>query len=162
MMGILLALNFSGYLLIKLTSQQPQKQIVGAIETVIVPEVGLSFRGRVDTGAKTTSINATDIKIENFSLNPPDNIGKSISFRIVNELDKSATIRTKIAKVRRIQNAESSEFRYYVYLTLLGQGIKKKVLVNLNDRSQTAYKILLGRNWLSQEFIVDIDKNSDD
>ena len=34
----------------------------------------------------------------------------------------------------------------------------KKILVNLNDRSASTYKLLLGRNWLSGSYLVDVDQ----
>ena len=31
--------------------------------------------------------------------------------------------------------------------------------VNLRDRSAMTYKLLIGRNWLSEDYLVDVDIN---
>lgn len=66
-------------------------------------------------------------------------------------------ISSKIEDERFVKNAESREKRYYVFLTISYKNISKKILVNLNNRSNSTYKILLGRNWLSGRYLVDVD-----
>jgi|AP82_1055514.scaffolds.fasta_scaffold199250_1 hypothetical protein len=122
------------------------KKIIGQIATVKVKEGEIKFTGRVDTGAKTTSINAKKIMQK----------GDSVKFTIVNKQGQKFSMITKIADERYVFNAEKREKRYYVYLTLEYNGITKRALVNLNDRSKSTYKILLGRNWLNGDYIVDV------
>ena len=55
------------------------KQIVGDTEVVFVEEANLSFKARVDTGAKTSSIHAENIELD-LSGDPR---GKPISFYLV-------------------------------------------------------------------------------
>ena len=105
--------------------------------------------------AKWSSINATDIVVNNDISDPK---GQPISFRVLSRSAKSQPIQTQIHSVIKIRTSEGSDRRYMVPLTLKWQGITKKVLVNLNDRSRMSYKLLLGRNWLSGDFIVDVDK----
>lgn len=54
-------------------------------------------------------------------------------------------------------SAQGREKRYLVRLTLSAMGVRKTILVNLRDRSQLRYKLLLGRNWLADDFLVDVD-----
>jgi hypothetical protein len=49
-----------------------------------------------------------------------------------------------------------------VPLAINWKNSNKTVLVTLNDRKHMQYGMLLGRNWLQGDFIVDIDVNSDD
>jgi len=142
-------------------SQEGQKKIIGATELVDVIDVGLVFKARVDTGAKTTSIHAKNIRVHNASPKMRDNVGKKITFRVINELNESATVTTEIIKVSKHRTSEGSDRRYKVYLFLHCQGIRKRILVSLNDRSKMKYKLLLGRNWLKNDFLVDVDINSD-
>jgi len=44
-------------------------------------------------------------------------------------------------------------------LTLRWQGSNKVINVNLRNRDTMTYKLLIGRDWLSKDFIVDIDIN---
>jgi hypothetical protein len=125
------------------------KLIIGAVAEVYIEEGNINFVGRVDTGAKTTSINARNIYASN----------GFVEYVLINRWDKEARIKSKIVKESYVKSAEAREKRYYVYLTINYMGLSKKTLVNLNDRSLATHKMLLGRNWLSGSYIVDIDKH---
>jgi hypothetical protein len=134
------------------------KQIVGATEVVHIEEANLSFTARVDTGAKTSSIHAEKIMIDP-SGNPK---GKPVSFYLVNKKGQSKKIETQVATTATIKTSEGSERRYKVLLTIKWKNSKKTILVNLNDREKMEYGLLLGRNWLQKDFLVDVDRNSED
>jgi hypothetical protein len=59
--------------------------------------------------------------------------------------------------VQTVRSAKGREKRYMVWLTLTANGLSKKILANLRDRSQMKYKLLMGRDWLAQDFLVDVD-----
>jgi hypothetical protein len=126
-----------------------EKLIIGPTAKVYINEGDITFVGRVDTGAATTSINTRNIEASN----------GQVEYLIINKHGKESRISSKIIKESYIRNAESREKRYYVYLTITYMGHSKKTLVNLNDRYNSRYKILLGRNWLSGSYIVDVDKH---
>ncbi|MEA1924116.1 MAG: hypothetical protein U9N63_15880, partial [Pseudomonadota bacterium] len=46
-------------------SAKSAKKTVGATEIIHIVESGLDFNTRIDTGARTTSVNALEIEIEN-------------------------------------------------------------------------------------------------
>ena len=123
------------------------KLTIGAVEKVRVLEGNVSYLGRVDTGAKTTSINAHSIRAHD----------GFVAFTLENASGDKADINTKIVKQSPVRTADSEELRYFVWLTLVYKGRPKRLLVNLNDRSLSRYKILLGRNWLSGDFVVDVE-----
>jgi hypothetical protein len=124
-----------------------EKQLIGPTAVVVIKEAGIRFDARVDTGAGTTSINAQNIKQS----------GGTVVYTIVNGSGQQARLSSKIIKQAIVKNAESSEKRMYVYLTLEYNGDIKTTLVNLNDRSNSSYKLLLGRNWLAGRYLVDVD-----
>ncbi|MCF7823517.1 MAG: RimK/LysX family protein [Candidatus Marinimicrobia bacterium] len=134
------------------------KLTVGATETVTVEEVGLTFKARVDTGAKTTSIHAEDIQISPSE----DPRGQAISFLLVNKAGESKKVSGVVAEVATIKTSEGSEERYKVPLTIIWGDTKKTVLVTLNNRERMQFALLLGRNWLHDDFIVDVDINNPD
>lgn len=134
------------------------KQIIGATEVIQVEEDELSFKARVDTGAKTSSIHAEDIEVD-LSGDPR---GKPIAFYLVNKEGQSIKVETQVASVVKIRNSELSEHRYVVPLLMKWNHSRKTVLVTLNDRKKMKYRLLLGRNWLHGDFIVDVDKNNED
>lgn len=137
-----------------------QRQVLGPIETVELKEAGLSFVGRVDTGAKRTSIHAIDITVdENIVLEKGADVqGKPISFTVLTKEGKSKRVHTSIEKIVFVRTSEGGEYRYVVPLSFAWQGINKTVQVTLNDRSRMSFRLLLGRNWISKDFIVDVDK----
>ena len=135
-----------------------RKQVVGATEVVLIEEANLSFKARVDTGAKTSSIHAENIKID-LSGDPR---GKSISFYLVTKEGLSRKIETRVSSVVKVRTSEMSEHRYVVPLLMKWNDSRKTVLVTLNDRTKMEYRLLLGRNWLHGDFIVDVDKNNED
>ncbi|MUK49402.1 ATP-dependent zinc protease family protein [Aliivibrio fischeri] len=140
------------------------KTIVGQIETIHIDELNTDYEARIDTGAATTSIHATNIQIinqEDESDDMRDHLGDTVKFTTYNE-DKVATEHTgRIIKVSKIRNAQGVERRYAVRMHLRFNGEEKKVAVNLRDRSKLDYKLLIGRNWLEGDYLVDVEKNAE-
>lgn len=130
------------------TSALEKKIVIGPTVSVKIVDAKMVFIGRVDTGAATTSINA---KILNISAD-------NIEYLITNRLGKAMKLRSKIMKRSIVSNAEAKETRFFVELDISHAGFTRKTLVNLNDRKDSKYKILLGRNWLAGMYIVDVDK----
>jgi len=148
------------------TVAEPTKQIIGATTTVVETTSGLSFAARVDTGATTCSIHAIKWEIEDPVRRPPDNVGKPIRVLIKNEKGDEAWVDSVIASRVRVRSSVQDEDdyhgRYKVRLPLEWNGIKKDVLVTINDRTEMDYPLLIGRNFLRGDFLVDVDLNSDD
>ena len=136
-----------------------EKLTVGATEVIHVVDANLDFVARIDTGARTTSINAQNIEIENPAADKKENVGKTITLDVVNAKGEKRRIKSKIVKVLEVRNAQGTELRYMIPLTLRWHGIDKLIRVNLRDRSAMTYKLLIGRDWLKGDFIVDVDKN---
>lgn len=137
------------------------KATIGEIANYIVAG-DLVFTARVDTGATSTSINAINIDIKGEEKNESDNIGKTISFDIVNKENKSKRITTTIKNVVKVSNSISSEMRYKVDIKIEWQGRHQTLAVNLKDRSKLTYKLLIGRDWIGKNVIVDTLKSDDD
>ncbi|MCW8329411.1 RimK/LysX family protein [Photobacterium sp. SDRW27] len=145
--------------------ENKQKSVVGQIETIKVHELEMDFQARIDTGAATTSIHATDITVngeEPDSEDMRDHLGEMVEFTSINENGDKATYKGKIIKVSKIRNAQGVERRYAVKMDLGWNGEHKTVAVNLRDRSKLDYKLLIGRNWLSGDYVVDVDKLDED
>jgi hypothetical protein len=134
------------------------KQLVGATEVVFIEEAGLRFKARVDTGAKTSSIHAENVSVSKSG----DPIGKPISFHLLTKEGLSRKVDTQVVAFTKVRNSETTEQRYVVSLTIKWGDSRKKILVTLNDRAKMSYRLLLGRNWLHDDFIVDVDKNNED
>jgi hypothetical protein len=133
------------------------KASIGEIADYIIAD-DLVFTARIDTGATSTAINAINIKIEDAAKKENDNIGKTVSFDIVNNDNKSKRITTQIKDVITVSNSISSEKRYQVDMEIGWQGKRQRLGFNLKDRSKLTYKLLIGRDWISNNAIVDTHK----
>ena len=128
------------------------KQVVGPTVVVAVPEAGLEFAARVDTGAATTSVNARSIQVRD----------GMVDFVVANGLGEQAAMMAPLVKIDVVHTGAGSEKRVYVELTVIFEGRKKRVLANLNDRSHLDFPLLLGRNWLEGDYVVDVAGPSTD
>ncbi|KDM89903.1 ATP-dependent zinc protease [Photobacterium galatheae] len=142
---------------------QEKKSIVGQVETIKMPDLDMEFLARIDTGANTTSINAYNIRVlGEKSEDMRENLGSMVEFTTENEKGEKATYKGKIVKVSKIRNAQGVERRYAVKMDLSWNGEHKRVSVNLRNRSKLEYKLLIGRNWLMGDYLVDVEKSDED
>ena len=116
------------------------------------------FRTRIDTGAVENSLHALDLNVANGVDDMDANIGKMLSFTTENEKGVSHRVQAMIVETSLIRNAQGSEIRYMVELTVGEPGQEYKVKVNLRDRSKMSYKLLIGRNWLQGHYLVDVER----
>lgn len=147
------------------TKMKEYKSIVGQVETIKVHELEMVYKARIDTGAATTSIHAIDIKVSGKNSDSDDmrdHLGESVEFTSINEKGKKTKFKGKIIKVSKIRNAQGVERRYAVNMDLGWNGEHKTVAVNLRDRSKLEYKLLIGRNWLEGNYLVDVEKKDED
>lgn len=139
-----------------------EKLIIGETARIKVSTLPFDFIARIDTGARTSSIHALDIQVIDGTTQPKKNIGKTITFQTVTRDGKSQTVTAAIVKVSTVKNSQGIEQRYVIELPLSWKDHKKSVQVNLRDRSKMKYKLLIGRNWLAGDFLVDVDLKAED
>ncbi|WP_076537521.1 RimK/LysX family protein [Shewanella sp. UCD-KL21] len=135
-----------------------EQKLIGPTADISIVESGLIFDTRIDTGAVENSLHATNLHIiGEDKTNMESNVGKDVTFTTMNEKGEQAQVTARIHSTSLIRNAQGSEIRYMVTLTLGEPGQEFKVDVNLRDRSKMTYKLLIGRNWLQGYYIVDVD-----
>jgi len=148
------------------TVSKPKKQIIGATAILVEESSSLPFAARVDTGAASCSLHVEKIEIADEAKIPKDNIGKLIRFQIKNEQGGTAWVDSRIASVVRVRSSALKEGgfdrRYKVPVTLKWGDFGKEVLVTLNDRTEMNFPLLIGRNFLRRDFLVDVDIDSID
>jgi len=132
---------------------------IGPTATVVEVSTGLPFAARVDTGATSCSIHCEAMEIEDPAADPRDNVGKPIRFLVKNKKGESEWIDSRIAGHTIVRTSERKDDRYKVELELRWQDVEKKVLVTLNDRQGMNYPVLIGRNFLRGDFLVDLTQN---
>jgi hypothetical protein len=136
--------------------------VLGATEVIHLTDAGIDFRAIIDTGAYRTSIHALDIRIQDPAPRMRDNIGRRVEFLVVNEAGRSRRISSTISDAEPVRTSHGTEWRYVVPLRLRWRDVEKEVQVNLRDRTPMAYKLLVGRDWIRGDFLVDVERNAVD
>lgn len=134
-----------------------EKQIIGAVERLQIKDAGLDYLARIDTGARTTSLHAIDLEIEDDEGDYLKNVGKQATFTTINEQGKESILHKPISDITKINNAQGIEYRYMVKMDIIWKEQRKRIDINLRDRSSMKYKLLIGRDWLSGDFLVDVE-----
>ena len=133
------------------------KTVIGPTVFVRVKEPDILYLAKVDAESDTVSLRAWNLVIDNPAKKPEDNIGKIVRFRTSNEKGEEATARARIVDRVKVNDANGSVQRYVVELTITYAGQQKVVHANLSERGRMTYPLLLGRNWLSGNFVIDVD-----
>lgn len=138
------------------------KHIIGTTAAVIEAQSQLLFHARVDTGATSCSVHFEEMEVEDESKKMEDNVGKSVRVLLNNGADQTTWVESKIERCVTVKTSEEKERRYKVPMTFRLDGVEKTVVVTLNDRGHMRYPLLLGRNFLKGDFLVDAELNSGD
>lgn len=137
------------------TAGQLHLPIVGAVEWARVQPADLWVEARIDTGADTTSIHAEDIQLI-------EKDGKRyVRFVLIDAVTGSAyqqELRLR-RRVRIKQSGYPDELRYVVRMWVTLGDIRSRIDVNLSDRTDFEYPLLIGRNFLIDNMIVDVSRH---
>jgi hypothetical protein len=143
-----------------------EKHIIGATAIVTEASSGLSFPARVDTGASSCSLHVERIIIKDKTSKRVHNIGKRVRFEVKDGKGKLHWIEGEVADAVRVKSSslKSGDYdhRYKVKLLLQCDGVSKEVLVTLNNRTDMEFPMLLGRNFLRGDFLVDVERDDKD
>ncbi|MGF1697145.1 RimK/LysX family protein [Vibrio lamellibrachiae] len=134
-------------------------EVIGQKAFIDIEGFDSAYRARIDTGATRTSLHAMNIEVIDGVDELDANIGKEVRFVTGNELGDYNQHQAEIVAVRRIRNSFGADIRYSVNFTLAHEGYEKTVEVNLRDRSKMTDKLLIGRDWLSCQYLVDVSQN---
>lgn len=129
------------------------KQIIGAIESVNLPELELfELDAKVDTGAENCAIHGDIIEIKD----------GMVTFELHDEVHEAYNGKIITLPISRQSDVKSSngesENRIFIETTIKLFGKTWKTEMSLADRSKMKYPMLLGKNFLTGKFLVDIDQ----
>ena len=127
-----------------------QQTTIGRVDVLDFPDWELwEIRAKIDTGAYTSSIHCTKIKLLK---------DKRLSFYLpAHKGQKRKRFITDEFELKSVKNSfGQSELRYVVktHLVLFGSSIKADF--SLADRTSMRFPVLLGRKFLSNRFLVDV------
>ncbi|WP_333002417.1 ATP-dependent zinc protease [Vibrio coralliilyticus] len=136
------------------TKTSDGKLILGEQEWVYVPGLEENFKARIDTGATTSSISATDV-VE-FERDGKD----WVKFKIEHDGVKSKEIALPVERWVKIRqsSAEKSERRAVVESWIQIGDLKEKTEFTLADRTHLKFPLLLGRSFFKDVAVVDVSR----
>ena len=130
------------------------KIIIGALETCDLPELQIfDLQIRDDTGAKTSSLHVDEIKKERrdgklgvaFTLHPD-----------MYDVEKVTRCWAPISDVRRIKSSNGAvDQRLIIKTKMVMSTVTKQIEITLSNRSDMSYLMLLGREGIGEDFLVD-------
>lgn len=141
-----------------LSAMLKAKQIIGRSDYGDFPELGLKgIRVKVDTGAYTSSISVSDIRIRKFKKKP------HLYFTMLTEKHPQYTgerVRFSKYSVKSIRSSNGQvEKRFVIQTHIILFEKRYEVTVSLTDRSSMRFPVLLGRQLIKQGFLVDVSRS---
>jgi len=132
-------------------AREKSKTIFGYVERVVISDQGFSLKAKLDSGAETSSLDARNIK--RFRRNGE----RMVRFDVPDpETGQFVTLERPLARIVRIrQNDGPYERRPVVRMWLCIGHLLQRVEVNLVDRADFVYPLLIGRSAMRGAIIVD-------
>ncbi len=136
-----------------------EMKVIGRVERVDFPRFGLlGLEAKVDTGARTSSIHCTDVRVEREG----EDGRVDISFTLLDPEHpdyngRRFRARRAATRIVRSSNGEEQE-RHVIEADVIIAGRTIRTKFNLADREAMNYPILLGRRLLKGNFLVDVSR----
>ena len=124
-----------------------EKVTIGGVEDVILLPWGVKLPARIDTGAAKSSLDARELKVQD----------DMVEFKLPQKYG-DLQLRLPIIEWRHIRTPEGLERRPIVELEICLGSKRLRTKVNLTDRSMVKYPLILGRNFLKEDFVVDVKR----
>lgn len=133
------------------------KELLGRNEWIGLPTIGTYLKARVDSGANTASLSATDIT--EFEREGEDWVRFKLALNdgaVVVDDVRDEWIEAEITRNVRIIQASGEESRPVISLLMELGPIKQNVEFTLNDRTNLSYPVLLGRRFMKDIALIDV------
>lgn len=134
----------------------PDRHIIGEVEPVTLLKADFTLPARIDTGATTSSLDATDIE-------PFERDGKKwVRFSLTDRRSgETVRLESRLSRMVKItSHGLTRQERPVVKLKAIMGGVELHREFTLADRSKFTYQALIGRNFLQGEFIVDVNRKN--
>jgi hypothetical protein len=127
-----------------------QPPIVGWIERVRLGADGLIVAAKLDTGADTSSLHAENLRREKRA------DGEWVAFDVVGAGGETVRLEHKVVRIARIKrDSAPAQKRPVIMMGVCLGNLYALTEVNLTDRGQFNYEMLVGRSFLARRFAVD-------
>ena len=132
-----------------------EKSIIGSTEFVNFGERAQKVSAKIDTGADSSAVWASNIRIDKDGVLKFSLFGEGSPYydgKIFKRTDYS------VARVRSSSGHEQIRYRTHFWVKISGRKIK--MLMNLSDRSKNEFPVLIGRRSISGKFLVDVSRKN--
>ena len=137
---------------------QENKLIIGRSEIIDLPELGMyNIEAKTDTGAETSVLHCEDFTVEE------KDGQRFLTCHIRPHLDKDEilTLKFPVHRERVVKSSFGQVETRYIFLTKVRMHNKLyNIKLSLRDRSSMSYPMLLGRNFISKKFLVDVSQKN--
>lgn len=134
------------------------KLIIGRTEIIDLPELGMyNIEAKIDTGADTSVLHCEDFDITE------KNDQRFITCHIKPHLEDEEilTITFPIHRERVVKSSFGQTETRHIFVTKIRMFDQLyDIKLSLRDRSSMSYPMLLGRNFISKKFLVDVSKKN--
>jgi len=128
--------------------------IIGETEYITIKPSNLRLKARIDTGATTSSIHALDI------VRYERDGKKWVRFNLVNPSGAKIKMNYPVHRTIKVKrHGADDQSRPVVNLKVTMGKIKKTTPFSLVDRSNFKYPVLIGRSFLADTAIVDVNRS---
>jgi hypothetical protein len=124
-----------------------EKVTIGTVEDVLLLPWRVKLPARIDTGAAKSSLDARELKVHE----------DRVEFKLPRRYG-GLQLDLRIIEWRHVRTPEGLERRPIVELEICLGSKRIRTLVNLTDRSRVKYPLILGRNFLKEDFVVDVKR----
>ncbi len=155
--ALLLAASISAGAVTKAAPTAQAASIIGRVEYVVMQDVAIKLKARIDTGAGVSSIDAKILQIKPAA----GGNGERVVFEIRDDAGNAKSVERKIVEWAEIKGkgTKKSSRRPVVILDFCLGGKRLEGRINLADRSGFIYPVLIGRNILKTgDFLIDPSK----
>ncbi|MAP80308.1 MAG: peptidase [Aequorivita sp.] len=131
------------------------KREIGRIDKADFPQLNMyNIEVKIDTGAYTSSIHCKSVKVE-------DNYLKCVFLDKdhPNYQEREFIFDEYDVKVVKSSNG-LAQARYRIKTNIVLFGKTHPIYLTLSDREEMRFPVLLGRNFLSRKYVVDINKTN--
>lgn len=131
-----------------------KKSVIGWTEYVDLPDWGIGrLHAKIDTGARTSALHVED-------LTPlPDG---HVLFHVIlsrKKAGKRVEVRAPVARWGRVRSSTGHySTRCFVTTSIQIGSVVKEIEVSLISRERMMYRMLLGRQALAKDFLVDVTR----
>ncbi|MFD2822705.1 ATP-dependent zinc protease [Lacinutrix iliipiscaria] len=128
------------------------KKIIGRVDKVDFPKLNLyNIDVKIDSGAYTSAIHCSEVKVDGntlrctfYSKGHPNFSGKEVVFKNFTQTDVKSSNGFK-------------ENRFKIKSEVIFFGKTYKINLTLSTRDDMKFPVLIGRQFLSKKFIIDVD-----